>query len=202
MSRNSPPDAPLLHALLEFWFGRPEDGNTDYSQRRKLWFFKNPETDQLIHDRFWAAYQRAIAGELVAWEHSPQGCLALLILLDQVPRNVFRGTPQAFASDEQALALAKMAIAQGFDRQVVPIQRIFFYLPLEHSESLADQTQSVELFRQLVAEAPDLSDPYDYAIRHYEVVARFGRFPHRNAILQRETTPEEAKFLQTPGSSF
>ena len=185
--------------ILEFWFGKPDE--LDYGKPRKFWFIKNPEFDQQVRSRFLKDYQQAAAGELDDWKTSPQGCLALIILLDQFPRNMFRGQPQAFATDPQALAYAQHAVAQGFDKQLLPIQRQFIYLPFEHSENLADQHQCIELFSML-KDHPECSSCVDYAHRHHKVIERFGRFPHRNEILGRETTLEEAEFLKQPGSSF
>jgi uncharacterized protein (DUF924 family) len=188
--------------VLSFWFGVPDSNDAKYEQRRKLWFGKKPEFDQSIQTQFLGTYQQAVAGELTSWRSQPFSSLALILVLDQFPRNMFRDTPQAFATDAQALATAKEAIAQGFDQQLQPIHRVFVYLPFEHSEKLEDQLQSVQLYRQLVVEHPQFSDVIDYANRHYEIIRRFGRFPHRNQILGRPTTPEEAEFLKQPGSSF
>jgi uncharacterized protein (DUF924 family) len=189
-----------VEEILRFWFGRVSESS--YSEQRKLWFRKDPQLDQTIRDRFMCVYEQAAAGELEYWQQSPHSCLALLIVLDQFPRNMFRNTPQAFATDAKALSIAKAAIDQGFDQMLEPIQRIFLYLPLEHSENLDDQLQSIALFRDLVAIDPQLADVLDYALRHYQVIQQFGRFPHRNQILNRTTTPEEAEFLKQPGSSF
>lgn len=185
--------------ILEFWFGEP--GEADYGKPRKVWFIKNPNFDQEVRSRFLPIYQQAGAGELDDWKNSPQSCLALIILLDQFPRNLFRGQPQAFATDSQAVAYAKHAVANGFDQELLPIQRQFIYLPFEHSENLADQHQCIKLFSTLKA-YPECLSGVDYAHRHFKVIERFGRFPHRNEILGRETTPEEAEFLKQPGSSF
>ena len=185
--------------ILEFWFGKPDD--SDYGKSRKVWFTKNPEFDQEVRSRFLPIYQQAAAGELDDWKASPQGCLALIILLDQFPRNMFRGQPQAFATDPQALAYAKHAVTNGFEQELLPIQRQFIYLPFEHSENLADQHQCIKLFSTL-QDYPECVSGVDYAHRHLKVIERFGRFPHRNEILGRETTSEEAEFLHQPGSSF
>ncbi|MBF2049676.1 MAG: DUF924 family protein [Leptolyngbya sp. IPPAS B-1204] len=190
-----------IQAVLSFWFGDPPEA-ASYAQRRKFWFGKQPEFDAEIRQKFAAIYEQAAAGALDAWQQLPAGCLALVIVLDQFSRNMFRDTPQAFATDAKALQIAQQAVAQGFDQQLAPIQRIFLYLPFEHSENLADQHQSVELTRQLSAEVPELADVFDYAVRHQDVIERFGRFPHRNRILGRESTPEEIEFLKQPGSSF
>lgn len=188
--------------ILTFWFGDPATEDTSYAARRKLWFGKLADLDQEILSRFRASYNQAASGQLEDWQGLPNSALALVLLLDQFPRNMFRGTPQAFATDSQALAIAKEAIAQNFDQQLEPVQRLFLYLPLEHSENLVDQEQSVALFRQLHADSPELKDTLDYAIRHYDVIQQFGRFPHRNDILNRTSTAAEVEFLKQPGSSF
>ncbi|MEW6495150.1 MAG: DUF924 family protein [Cyanobacteriota bacterium] len=185
--------------ILEFWFGKPDD--KDYGKSRKKWFIKNPEFDQEVRSHFFPDYQKAAAGELDDWQETALSCLALIILLDQFPRNMFRGQPQAFATDPQALAYAKHAVEKGFGQELLPIQRQFIYLPFEHSENIVDQRQCVELFSTL-KDSPECASGVDYAYRHIKVIERFGRFPHRNKILGRETTPEEAEFLQQPGSSF
>jgi uncharacterized protein (DUF924 family) len=185
--------------ILDFWFGHPHD--PDYGKERQLWFKKDPEFDQEIKTRFLEPYTQAAAGELDHWQTTPAGCLALILLLDQFPRNMFRGQPQAFATDDQALAIAEHAVNQGFDQQLLPVQRWFIYLPFEHSENLADQQQALDLFSTL-RDDPQSESTINYAQRHFEVIQRFGRFPHRNAILGRVNTPEEEAFLQTRGSSF
>jgi uncharacterized protein (DUF924 family) len=191
-----------VEEVLQFWFSTPQSEEAQYLKRRKVWFGKNPEFDQAIHRRFLTTYDQAASGELHAWQATPEGCLALILLLDQFPRNLFRGQPQSFATDPQALSLALAAIAQSFDQALAPIQRIFIYLPLEHSENLEHQHQSVALFQQITAHRPELADVYDYAVRHQTVIERFGRFPHRNAILGRASTAAELEFLTQPGSSF
>lgn len=188
--------------VLTFWFGSPGMGDDDYQSRRKLWFRKHPQTDQEIRDRFHPLYVQGASGALDGWQETPRGALALIVVLDQFPRNMFRHDPKAFAMDGKALAVAKGAIAHRFDQELPPLQRLFLYMPLEHSENLEDQHQSVHLFRQLVDQCPELVDAYDYAVRHKEVIESFGRFPHRNAILGRSTTNAEAEFLKQPGSSF
>lgn len=188
--------------ILHYWFGAPETEDSRYEMRRKLWFGKSEATDQEIRDRFLSAYHQAAAGELDSWQNTPETCLALIILLDQFPRNLFRGTSQAFATDSKALMVAKGAIARQLDQQLLPLHRLFVYLPLEHSENLADQHQCVALMKQAADLSPELADAHDYAIRHLRVIEQFGRFPHRNAILGRESTPEELEFLKQPGSSF
>ncbi|HEY9623076.1 MAG TPA: DUF924 family protein [Crinalium sp.] len=188
--------------VLTFWFGDPNAADSEYGKRRKVWFSKNARFDQEIRDRFLSTYEDAIAGKLDDWQHSPQGSLALTIVLDQFPRNMFRGTLRAFEADEKAVAVAKEAIAQGYDRQLELIQRVFLYLPLEHSEDLGHQHQSVLLCQQVAAADSSLHDFLDYAIRHRDIIEKFGRFPHRNRILGRQSTSIEHEFLKQPGSSF
>lgn len=191
-----------LQAILEFWFGDPRTEETTYQARRKFWFGKQPEFDAAIAEKFREVYEQATSGKLDAWQQEPLGCLGLIIVLDQFSRNMFRDTPQAFATDAKALSVAQQSVNREFDRALDPLQRIFVYLPFEHSENREHQAQSVALFRQLHADAPELFDVLDYALRHQVVIERFGRFPHRNRILGRESTPEEIEFLKQPGSSF
>lgn len=191
-----------VHDILCFWFGEPQSAGASYAQRRLLWFGKNIRIDQTIRDRFLDLHTRAATGELDHWQEAPESCLALIVLLDQFSRNLFRADPRAFETDSKVLAIAKQAIARGFDQQRSPLERLFIYLPLEHSEDLDDQHRSVELMRQLAIDHPELDDCYDYAVRHLKVIQEFGRFPHRNTVLGRKTTPVEAEFLKQPGSSF
>lgn len=187
-------------AVLDFWFLPPD--NPGYGQSRAEWFRKDEAFDARIAERFGALIDDALAGGLRAWEATPHGALARLIVLDQLTRNVHRGTPRAFAGDAQALALAQSLTEQGLDQQLPPILRAFAYLPFEHAEDLAMQARAVELFQLLSQAQPGFESMLDYAQRHQEVIARFGRFPHRNAILGRPSTPQEVAFLRQPGSSF
>lgn len=185
--------------ILEFWFGSPEHDN--YGKQRKEWFTKKAHFDEDVRSRFLSDYELAAAGKLDEWKSSHRSCLALIILLDQFPRNMFRGDARTFATDAQALAAAQHAVKMQFDRQLPIVQRWFIYLPFEHSEDINMQRQSVALWQQL-SDYPECADTISYAIRHLEVIERFGRFPHRNKILGRKTTPEEEEFLKQPGSSF
>ncbi|MEO1149090.1 MAG: DUF924 family protein [Cyanobacteria bacterium J06638_22] len=191
-----------VQSVLNFWFGDPTNPKSSYTQQRKLWFSKSEETDETIRREFMPLYAQAATSELDSWATEPESCLALLLILDQFPRNMFRDMPRAFATDEKALAIAKHAIERGFDQALKPVQRLFMYLPLEHSETLEDQHRSVALVETLKEEDTDLADAYDYALRHRDVIQRFGRFPHRNIILGRQSTSEEIDFLQQPGSRF
>jgi uncharacterized protein (DUF924 family) len=184
--------------VLSFWFGEP--GSADSLRPRELWFTKSDATDRLIAERFGAFVERALEGQHDDWAATPRGALALVILLDQFPRNIFRGTPRAFAGDLRALALATRLVDTARDLTLAPLERWFVYMPFEHSERLLDQYESVRLFERLAADGLDA--PLEWARRHFDVVERFGRFPHRNAILGRASTPQELDFLSQPGSSF
>ncbi len=188
--------------ILKFWFGDPAKPEDRYGQQRRAWFQKDPSFDQTIRDRFLDTYFIARQGHYDPWAETPRGALALILLLDQFPRNMFRSTPESFAGDAQALAVAQFAIAHQFDQALIPVERMFMYLPLEHSENLSHQQQCVALFEALVQDEPALQSTLDYAQRHRDVIALFGRFPHRNEILGRKSTPVEIAFLQQPGSRF
>ncbi len=194
-------------SVLDFWLGPPGCANDVAARQRRLWFGKAPENDRAVVERFADTFVAAAAGTLDHWAATPRGRLALVIVLDQFPHHLHRDQPQAFATDPQALALSLAALAAGEDRKLAPIERVFLYLPLEHAESLDQQERSVALFESLAREAAAderaLFDGFlDYARRHRDVVARFGRFLHRNAILGRPSTPEELEFLRQPGSRF
>jgi uncharacterized protein (DUF924 family) len=182
--------------VLRFWFGQERP-----CQQRAEWFRKSDAFDREIERRFGTLIDDALGGALVGWTDPPETALAQVIVLDQFTRNVFRNTPRAFAGDALALAAAKRMVDSAQDQALDPLQRAFVYLPFEHAEDLAAQDESVRLFTGLAAITPAAS-LLDYAHRHHAVVARFGRFPHRNAILGRASTGEELEFLQQPGSSF
>ena len=186
-------------AVLDFWFGALPQGTI--TERRKLWFGKSPQTDSLIRMRFADIHQQARQGALGAWLADPRSCLAFVIVTDQLPRNMFRDTPRAFATDGIALDAARHAVANGFDQKLAPVERAFLYLPFEHSENAADQVQAVALFDAMRHE-PEMQGFYDYACAHQRIIERYGRFPHRNRILGRISSAEEIAFLQQPGSRF
>jgi uncharacterized protein (DUF924 family) len=188
----------MQEQILEFWFGRP--GTPAYGSTRKEWFRKDPAFDAAIRERFGGAIETALAGGFADWT-APRGKLARIVLLDQFTRNSFRGAAQAFAGDALALALADETVARGDDVPLIPVERWFVYLPYVHAESLAAQERAVSLYRRL-REETGLDEPLVWAERHAEVIRLFGRFPHRNAILGRESTPEEIAFLAAPGSRF
>ena len=185
--------------VLDFWFGREDEPG--YGEFREAWFRKDEGFDDEVRERFGSLYERAAAGELDGWREEARSCLALVICLDQFPRNMFRGDGRTHATDAKAVDTASYAVERALDRELPPFQRMFLYMPFMHSENLEDQRRSVELFGRL-AEKPGAPDVTSYAAGHMEIVERFGRFPHRNEILGRETTPEEAEFLEGPNSSF
>lgn len=184
--------------VLDYWFGTEVAAGA--GAPRDLWFRKADETDATIRRRFGTDVEAALTGGRDEWAHEPRGALALLLLLDQFTRNIFRDTPRAFAGDPHALALARSMVARGDDRTLAPLERWFVYLPFEHDESLASQHEALRLFGQLAAEGHP--DALQWAQKHHDVIARFGRFPHRNTLLGRESTPQEVEFLQQPGSRF
>ena len=185
--------------VLDFWFGR--EGEEGYGEFREAWFNRDPEFDREIRDRFEPVYEEAAAGRLDHWKSEARSCLALIVVLDQFPRNMYRGDARMYAAEEKAREAAWHAVEHAYDRELSPYERLFMYLPFEHSEELDDQHLSVELFRGLATEMGS-EDLLGYAVRHLEIIERFGRFPHRNEILGRRTTPEETKFLSGPDSSF
>jgi uncharacterized protein (DUF924 family) len=185
--------------VLIFWFGREDE--PEYGQFRNEWFRKDPAFDARVTREFFDLYEQAAAGKLDGWRDEAESCLALVIVLDQFPRNMFRGDERTHAADGMALKASKYAVEHALDRELPAFQRMFLYMPFMHSESVEDQRRSVELFERLAGEegGPDV---VSYAVAHRDIVERFGRFPHRNEILGRETTSEEAVFLTTEGSSF
>jgi len=180
-------------ALLDAWFGPPGDPRRE--QHREIWFKSAAEFDAALRDAFLADYEAGAAGELREWEASPEGALALVLLLDQIPRNIFRDTPRAYAADVAACSVADRALERGFDELIPPAWRLFFYMPFHHSEDLADQHRSVALFDTLPRNPDRRGALRRYGCPYVEVIERFGRFPHRNKILGREPTPAEAAFL-------
>ncbi|HEY3920287.1 MAG TPA: DUF924 family protein [Stellaceae bacterium] len=186
-------------ALIDFWFGPPRSASR--FQWRDIWFKADPAFDAALRERFGALQRRAVSSACADWAREAEPCLALILLLDQLPRNLYRGSAEAFASDAVARAAARQALRQGFDRSLPATWRQFIYLPFEHSEFLADQELSVTLFAAL-ARDPVFASALDYARRHHAIIARFRRFPHRNAALGRNSTAEEEAFLREPGSSF
>lgn len=182
--------------VLDFWFQR--DKPLAY---RDCWFEKSDAFDAQIAAQFGAAVESALAEGHADWAATPEGALALVILLDQFPRNLFRNQTKAFAGDARARIVARQAVDRGFDIALPPVMRLFFYMPFEHSETLADQDLAHLLFSALDKDLPG-HDLAHWADKHRVIIARFGRFPHRNAALGRQSSPEEIDFLKQPGSSF
>ena len=185
--------------VLDFWFGAP--GSAGHGKPRDVWFKKSDVFDHGVRARFLPLYELAADGRLAAWTAMPRALLALIIVCDQLPRNMFRHDPRAFATDARALAAAERMVDLGWDLQLAPIERQFAYLPFEHAEDLARQQRGLELFAR-VTEDPALADAPVWAQKHLDIIVRFGRFPHRNEVLGRASTPEEIEFLKQPGSSF
>jgi len=194
--------------LLALWFGDEADDVLRATRQAPLWWGKSSEMDALLAKQFGAQAEAAANGELADWADLHHGRLALILLLDQLPRNIHRGTPAAFAQDPLARDLCLKGLSIGADKSLSPLERVFFYLPLEHAESREQQARSVALFEALAAEQAGTPSQAtfagfaDFARRHQVIIERFGRFPHRNDILGRTSTPEEAAFLQQPGSGF
>lgn len=185
--------------ILEFWY-TPETQPTaelPFGRHRMEWFRSPPEFDKQIEDLFQQTYEAAARGDLDGWAATPMGALALVIILDQFPRNIFRGTADAFATDGAALRVAQATIAKGDDAVLTGVEKLFLYMPFQHSEDIGVQRRSLELYR-------DIGDEqcWESAQRHYEIIERFGRFPHRNQTLERTSTADEAAFLEGPNSSF
>ena len=173
----------LINELINYWFSDPV---------KKLWFNSTPEFDEELRQKYLLLLEKAQRGELNQWRDDPLGALGLVIILDQFPLNMFRGQARSFATEEQARQVAEYAVGKGFDDQLNPAQKAFLYLPFMHSENLADQDKSVSLF-----EKAGLTDNLKYAHHHRGIIQRFGRFPHRNSILGRESTAEEIRYLNS-----
>ena len=198
---------PDVSDILHFWFSEAQSIQGICDRRSALWWGKNEQTDRDIRRKFIHRVEAASTGKLDAWQNEPESCLAFIILIDQFRRNIYRGKPEAFSADSRALAACLNGIDCGLDKKLSTIQRVFFYLPLEHSEDLAIQDESLRQFGQLevddTGENPKIFAGFnDYARSHFDIIKRFHRYPHRNAILKRESTEEEIEFLQQAGSSF
>ncbi len=192
--------------ILRYWFG-PLDNQLSKPSQSTLWYQSTESIDLEINLQFQHIFRQALEQPFGHWNDNTRGSLASVILLDQLPRNMFRGTAQAFSGDEQALATVKEGIEQGFDKEMALIERIFYYHPFEHSENLSDQETSVELFNQLLTEFPSeihqtvIKVALDFAIEHLDIIKKFKRFPHRNKVLNRHTTKEELEYLKS-GNDF
>lgn len=190
--------------ILGFWFG---DNPLKPLANAKIWFSKDPQTDEEIRFQFGDLLDEAKTGAFDDWSKTANGALALVVLCDQMPRHVYRGDPRAFEFDDRALRAAQIAIDAGLDKKMTTVERCFLYLPFEHSENLDVQKRSIELFRDLFEDAHGeernfITEALEYAVRHHEIIEAFGRFPHRNEILGRESTFAEREFLKRPDSTF
>ncbi|MDA0323833.1 MAG: DUF924 domain-containing protein [Verrucomicrobia bacterium] len=193
--------------ILSYWFGELADDAECAAQMAALWWQKGEKTDCDIAARFGESLEIAMQGGLDDWSRDPRSLVALIILLDQFSRNIYRGTRRAFEQDTQAFELCRIGVDAGTDMDLRPIERVFFYLPLEHAESIEAQQQCVALYEQLRDDVEDahratFEGYVDYANKHREVIEKFGRFPHRNAILGRDSTPQELEYLAQPGAGF
>lgn len=203
---SSKPADPTARAVLDFWLGDCADPG-EVKQRGKLWFKSTPDEDEQIRSRFGDLHERARTGELDRWADEPRGALALVVLLDQFTRNLYRGSRSAFANDSRSLAIVRSAIDRGFDRELQTVERAFLYMPFQHSERLEDQERSVRLYQDLVDDSPPplksfAGNTLEFAILHRDIIARFGRFPHRNELLGRAATEAERRYLEEGGHRF
>lgn len=198
-----------ISEVLRFWFGDLRENELPSEEKQKTWWMKSEEFDRLVEERFGDLVALAESGALCSWLETPLGTLAFIIVTDQFPRNIHRDRPGAFSRDSLALRACRGGMEKGFDRGLHPIHRVFFYLPLMHSEDPETQRMSVKTYSGLEKEyesepriRENLACSTDFAGRHFDIIERFGRYPHRNAALGRESTPEEIEFLKEPGSSF
>ena len=193
--------------VLEFWFADSLTNPDTLPERRAIWFMGGPDVDQLITKKFGTLPDAALEGELQHWTTDTRNALALVLVLDQFPRNIYRNTARAYHYDAAGLDLALKIIDQGLNSDLHPIEQSFLFLPLQHSETIVEQTRAVQLYETLAAQSPDpylesAKNSLDYAKRHCDIIRRFGRFPHRNAILGRDSTEAEIEFLASGGDTF
>lgn len=199
--------SPRIHEILDFWFGDLDLTPDAFESRNQLWFMGGEDVDEVIAENFEKDVIAAAEGKLSSWMKTPKGSMALIILLDQFSLNIYREKPLSYLNSEKAIAVSRNAIKQGWEYVLTPAERVFLYMPLEHSENLKDQEEAVGLFQKLTSEATEpyreLMEGYlEYAIRHHRVVERFGRFPDRNEVFARESTPEELEFLESDEAPF
>ncbi|HSG30706.1 MAG TPA: DUF924 family protein [Thermodesulfobacteriota bacterium] len=195
-----------IEYVLDFWFGDIRDGLI-VENRNDFWFMPNSQIDNTIREEFEELVVKAGKGKLIHWEQSAKGTLALIILLDQFTRNIYRGKREAFQFDAEALRICKAGIQRGHDRELEVIEKCFYYLPLEHSENLEEQDKCVKLFEDLLVTVDSnkvsiVKNSLDYAVLHRNIIEKFGRFPHRNEVLNRKSTNEELVFLSKQGNKF
>jgi len=196
-----------IEDVLDFWFGELDEHGCASPNQRKRWWAKSDRFDETVTAQFLDDYQAIVEGEREVWRNTARGALAYIVVLDQFSRNMFRGTSKMFEADELARDVCYEGLESGFDAELGFDERVFFYLPLEHSESMVDQMRCLEMFQSLVEDAPahlqhDAMNYLDFADRHRAIIERFGRYPQRNEALGRASTSEELAFLETPGSSF
>jgi uncharacterized protein (DUF924 family) len=191
----------IIAEILMYWFGPLDSDGLSEPAQHGLWFKSSVDTDKECEELFCSAVEQAIAGKLDYWAKSDRGLIALILLLDQFPRNIYRGTASAFSGDNKSLIVARQAIAMSRHKDLPLIHRVFLYLPLEHSEDLAVQEQCVALFEELASTTglEQMTGFCRYAVAHRDVIAQFGRFPHRNAILERQSTAAETEHISTHG---
>ena len=193
--------------VLSFWFGEKLDDPAEVEEQHKRWFIASTDLDRELRDRFTGLLEQADLDEFDGWRQEPKPTLALILLFDQFPRNIFRGSARAFSYDEKARALTNACLENGWDRQLHPLEATFVYLPLEHSEDITDQNRCVELYSSLQLRAPAGMEKMfagflEYGILHRDIIVRFGRFPHRNDVLGRKSTDEEKAYLASEGHGF
>jgi len=198
---------PSVTSIIDFWIGPLAESGLASREKSDLWFARSPSFDKAVRREFSGVYQDVVAGRHDDWQQTPRGALALVLVLDQFSRNMFRDTDQMYATDAQAARISKRAIAAGLDRQLVGSERVFIYMPLMHSEDLGDQEECVRLFEAFLQEsegplARALARSLEFAKAHRDIIEAWGRFPHRNHLLGRPSTTAELEFLETPGSSF
>lgn len=187
------------HDIYDFWFGAP--GGAGHGDVREFWFGGGPSVDDEIRERFLGHYERAAAGDLGGWTDAPQSSVALIVLLDQFPRNIFRGDRRSFAADPLALEYARGLVSGPFHDGLITVEKLFAYLPFEHSEDIEDQKKCLDLYRAI--DSHDQKEEWiDFAVQHFDIIERFGRFPHRNAILGRDSTQEELAWLAATDQRF
>ena len=196
-----------IETILDFWFGDLDEHGCASPNQRKFWWQKSDEFDRTIRDQYLADYEAIVAGERDAWRSTPRGALATIIVLDQFSRNMFRDTPEMYAADPLAREVCHEGLDEGFDEDLAFDERVFFYMPLQHSEYVSDHERCRALFTELRDQAPenlsaDAENYLEYARQHRVIVERFGRYPHRNQLLGRASTDAERAFLKQPNSSF
>ncbi len=196
-----------IEDVLDFWFGDLNELGCASPDHRRFWWTKSDAFDQAVGSQFLSDYEAIVAGDRDAWRSTPRGALATIVVLDQFSRNMFRGTPNMFIADELAREVCEEGIDAGFDAELAFDERVFFYLPLEHSEQIELHRRCLKLFQELLSSSEeslkaDAENYLEYAEQHKAIIDRFGRYPHRNQTLGRASTPEEIEFLKEPGSSF